>query len=78
MLGLTPKWINTELVLLRLKEIRNELNMTMRDLAIKFNTTSSSIRNYENNKYLILSIFLIELCIYSVDWALGRSENKYV
>lgn len=55
--------------------------MTMRELASKFNTTSSAISNYENNKYLILSPLLIELCKmsnYSIDWVLGRSKNKYV
>lgn len=75
------KEIDINLVSLRLKEIRKSLNMTMRDLAEKFNTTSSAISNYENSKYLILSPFLIELCKfsnYSVDWVLGRSKNKYL
>lgn len=75
------KEIDINLVSLRLKEIRKSLNMTMRDLAEKFNTTSSAISNYENSKYLILNPFLIELCKfsnYSVDWVLGRSKNKYL
>ena len=45
--------IDIKLVSSRLKEIRKSLNMTMRDLASKFNTTSSAISNYENGKYLI-------------------------
>lgn len=73
--------INLDLVSLRLKEIRKSLKFTMRDLADKFNTTSSAISNYENSKFLILSSFLIELCKYSkysIDWELGRSNQKYL
>lgn len=69
------------LVSSRLREIRKSLKLTMRDLANMFNTSSSAISNYENSKFLILSPFLIELCKYgnySIDWVLGRSENKYL
>lgn len=55
--------------------------MTMRDLALKFNTSSSAISNYENSKFLILSPFLIELCKYGnyfIDWVLGRTDNKFL
>ena len=77
----TNNEIDIKLVSLRLKEIRNSLNMTMRDLAEKFNTSSSAISNYENGKFLILSPFLIELCKfgnYSIDWVLGRTDNKFL
>lgn len=77
----TNNEIDIKLVSLRLKEIRNSLNMTMRDLAEKFNTSSSAISNYENGKFLILSPFLIELCKfgnYSVDWVLGRTNKKFL
>lgn len=75
----TTDEINLDLVSVRLKEIRKSLKLTMRNLADKFNTTSSAISNYENSKYLILSSFLIELCMYSkysIDWVLGRSNQK--
>lgn len=75
----TNKDINLKTVSLRLREIRKHLKMTMRDLASKFNTSSSTISNYENGKFLILSTFLIDLCKtsnYSIDWVLGRSEDK--
>lgn len=75
----TNKEIDIDLVSLRLKEIRKSLKFTMRDLADKFNTSSSAISNYENSKFLILSSFLIELCDYSnysIDWVLGRTEEK--
>lgn len=73
--------VDLDLVSLRLKEIRKSLKLTMRDLSSKFNTSSSAISNYENGKFLILSSFLIELCKYSnysIDWVLGRSEDKYL
>ncbi len=73
--------INIQLVSTKLKEIRKSLKFTMRELANKFNTTSSTISNYENAKFLILSPFLIELskCSnYSIDWILGRSEHKWI
>jgi len=74
------KEIDIDVVSLRLKEIRKSLKMTMRDLAEKFNTSSSTISNYENGKFLILGSFLVELCMfsnYSIDWVLGRSYKKY-
>ena len=77
MLGLTDKRIHIKTK----KDIRKSLNMSMRDLAGSFNTTSSAISNYENCKYLILGSLLIELSKisgYSIDWILGRSKDKYV
>ncbi len=73
--------IDIELVSTKLKEIRKSLKLTMRELATKFNTTSSAISNYENSKFLILSPFLIELAKYSnysIDWILGRSNEKFI
>ena len=77
----TNNKIDLQLVSKRLKEIRKSLKMTMRDLAIKLNTSSSAISNYENEKFLILSSLLVELCKisnYSVDYVLGRSDDKYL
>lgn len=75
------KDIDINLVANRIKIIRKELKLTMRSLAKILNTTASAICNYEKGKFLILSPFLIELCRisnYSIDWVLGRSENKYL
>ena len=71
--------IDIKVVSTRLREVRKSLNLTMRELASKLNTTSSAISNYENEKYLILSTFLIELCKisnYSIDYILGRTDIK--
>ena len=89
MVGLSSKRINlkTNKVLdqketsLRLKEVRENMNLSMRELAQKLNTSSSAISNYENNKNLILSSFLIELSKisnYSIDYILGRSNIKFI
>ena len=89
LVGLSSKRINlkTNKVLdqketsLRLKEVRENMNLSMRELAQKLNTSSSAIRNYENNKNLILSSFLIELSKisnYSIDYILGRSNIKFI
>lgn len=77
----TNKEIDINIVSQRLKQIRKELKMTMRDLALKLNTTSSAISNYENSKYLILSPFLIEICKFSncsIDWVLGRNSDRHI
>ena len=77
----TEKDIDINLVANRIKIIRKELKLTMRSLAKVLNTTASAICNYEKGKFLILSPFLIELCRISncsIDWVLGRSENKYL
>ena len=89
LVGLSSKRINlkTNKVLdqketsLRLKEVRENMNLSMRELAQKLNTSSSAISNYENNKNLILSSFLIELAKisnYSIDYILGRSNIKFI
>lgn len=87
LMGLTTKRIkiqinkklNNQLVAKRVKEARLSMNLTMRNLASKLNTSSSAISNYENNKNLILSAFLIELSTishYSLDYLLGRTNTK--
>ena len=89
LVGLSSKRINlkTNKVLdqketsLRLKEVRKNINLSMRELAQKLNTSSSAISNYENNKNLILSSFLIELSKisnYSIDYILGRNNIKFI
>ena len=65
----------------KLKMIRKEQKLTMRDLAKKLNTSPSAICNYEKGKFLILGSFLIYICKtygYSADWILGRSKEKFI
>ena len=73
--------INYDLIAKRVRELRNDLNMTLRDIAVFLNTTSSTWSAYETGKTVILSSFLTQICKkykYSADWVLGRSNNKYL
>ena len=59
----------------RINKIRNDNNLTYRDLAKKLNTTPSTIYAYEKGKTLILTSFAYELCKkykISLDWLCGR------
>ena len=72
--------IRLDLVSKRLREIREELNFTLRELTNNLHTSSSTWSAYETGKVLVLSAFLLQICQegnFSVDWVLGRSEKKY-
>ena len=65
----------------RLKEIRNDLDLTLRELGEKLNTAFSSLGSYERGEYLIQSdtlISLSKLSNCSIEWILGRTDNKYL
>ena len=73
--------INYDLIAKRTRELRIDLNMTLREIATFLNTTSSTWSAYETGKTVILSSFLTQICKkykYSADWILGRSNNKYL
>ena len=75
------KNLNRVKVANNLKELRKDINISMREEAKMLNTTSSVVSNFENNKTLILGTFLVELCKktnYSIDWVLGRSDIKKI
>lgn len=59
----------------RIKKIREDNNLTLRDLAKELNTTSSSA--YETGKTLILTAFAYQICIkynVSLDWLCGKRK----
>lgn len=61
----------------RIKKIREDNNLTLRDLAKELNTTSSTISAYETGKTLILTAFAYQICIkynVSVDWLCGKRK----
>ena len=69
--------LNKKDIGLRIKQIRKENNLTMRDLASILNTTSSTISAYENGKTLILTAFAYQICLkynVSMDWLCGRTD----
>lgn len=61
----------------RIKKIREDNNLTLRDLAKELNTTSSTISAYETGKTLILTTFAYQICIkynVSLDWLCGKRK----
>lgn len=67
--------LDKKLIGKRIVEIRNNNNLTLRDLAKELNTTSSTISAYETGKVLIQTSFAIEICKkynVSLDWLCGK------
>ena len=61
----------------RIKKIREDNNLTLRDLAKELNTTSLTISAYETGKTLILTAFAYQICIkynVSLDWLCGKRK----
>lgn len=61
----------------RIKKIREDNNLTLRDLAKELNTTSSTISAYETGKTLILTAFAYQICSeynVSLDWLCGKTK----
>ena len=87
MVGLTDEKNNSGIIKLtelnkneigsRIKKIREDNNLTLRDLAKELNTTSSTISAYETGKTLILTAFAYQICIkynVSLDWLCGKRK----
>ena len=63
----------------RLKKIREENHLTLRQLAKQLNTSSSTISAYETGKTLILPAFAIQICKkyhVSMDWLYGKKDVR--
>lgn len=63
----------------RIKEIRNDLGLSLRELGNVLNCSFSSIASYERGEKLINSEILISLAKFSkcsIDYILLRSDNK--
>lgn len=62
----------------RLKSIRKEKNLTLKELALKLNTSPSVLSRYENGKNIILVPFLLgysKIFNISIDYLLGKSNG---
>lgn len=73
--------IDLKLIGSRLKEIRLELGLSLRQLGEMLNSSFSSLGSYERGEHLIQSETLIHICKISkcsIDWVLGRSKEKYL
>ena len=67
--------LDLKLIVERIKETRNKLNLSLRALGEKINCSFSAIASYERGEKLINSDILISLCKISstsIDWILGR------
>lgn len=65
----------------RVKEARNELYLTIREIVKKLNCSYSAFAAYERGKHLINSEILLSLCTmtnYLIDYILGRTSTKYL
>lgn len=72
--------IDLSIVAVRVKEVRDDYNETLREFAKRLHTSNSTWSAYETGKVLILGAFLLEICQnsnYSIDWILGRSNKKF-
>ena len=77
----TSNEIDIKLVSFRLKRMRKELNLTIKQLAEKINVSTGKISEYENGKQLISGETLVEfakLSNCSLDYLLGRSDIKKI
>lgn len=73
--------INIKNISLHTREIRLELNLTLRELANILSISNSTWAKYETGKNLIQFTFLIETCKMSgisIDYVLGNSKVKYL
>ena len=64
-----------------IRELRLELNMTLREIAKLLAISNSTWSEYETGTYLIQSTYLIIICKktgISADYILGRSKVKYL
>lgn len=65
----------------RMKELRNEKNITLEELSRVLNTTKSTLSRYENNLRTPNADFINQLANYynvSTDYLLGNSDDRTV
>jgi transcriptional regulator with XRE-family HTH domain len=63
----------------RLRKLRNEKNLTLLQVAKKFNTSKTTISNYENGHRkpnLDLAVEFATFFNVSVDYMLGKSDKR--
>jgi len=65
----------------RLRNIRKDLNLTLRELGQELNISFSALASYERGEHLIQSdtlITLSKISNYSIDYILGRNKEKNI
>ncbi len=74
----TNKKLNKELIGKRLKEFRDNNNLTQEELAKQINTSHSTISAYESGKTMLLTAFAYDICKkynVSLDYLCGRTDK---
>ena len=72
------KKLNKELIGKRLKEFRENNNLTQEELAKQINTSPSTISAYESGKTMLLTAFAYDICKkynISLDYLCGRTDK---
>lgn len=72
------KKLNKELIGKRLKEFRENNNLTQEELAKQINTSHSTISAYESVKTMLLTAFAYDICKkynISLDYLCGRTDK---
>ena len=72
------KKLNKELIGKRLKEFRENNNLTQEELAKQINTSHSTISAYESGKTMLLTAFTYDICKkynISLDYLCGRTDK---
>lgn len=72
------KKLNKELIGKRLKEFRENNNLTQEELAKQINTSHSTISAYESGKTILLTAFAYDICKkynISLDYLCGRTDK---
>ncbi len=65
----------------KLKQLRNELNLSQQALADDCGISQTTYSGYETGNYLINTITIYTICKnynISMDWLVGRSTQKYI
>lgn len=73
--------LNKNIISKNLKIILTENHLTQKQVATFLNTSQSTISAYVNGKTIILTAFAIQLAKkynFSLDWLIGRSNNKFL
>lgn len=75
--NLINKKLNKEIIGTRLKEFRNDMNLTQTKLSSILNTSHSTISAYETGKTMLLTAFAYDIAKkynISMDWICGRID----
>jgi len=65
----------------RIKQLREEVGLTLEELAERLDTYKSTLSRYENELRAPDIDFVVKLALYfkvSIDWLVGNTDNRYL